>query len=183
MPMIDLDQQGSNKIQVTEHANVAPNKCANCSFSGREPGRYFIDFGVDLEFYGTIYLCTGCFAECANILGWISPERADKLLLRDAELTAEIERLREIEARYVHIASYFDDDDRSGGNIPGFDSNPDSSVAVATEDVFDSGSEPGSIDSDAARLLGTPAKSSSKRRSADISDSDVAIGDSGSLVL
>ena len=117
--MIDLDQQGSNKIQISEHANVAPNKCANCSFSGREPGRYFIDFGVDLEFYGTVYLCTSCFAECANIIGWISPAEADRLKERDAELTAEFDRLKEFETKYVSIASYFDDADRSGGNLPG----------------------------------------------------------------
>jgi len=169
--MIDLDQQGSNKIQISEHANAAPNKCANCSFSGYEPGRFFVDFGVDLEFYGTIYLCTNCFAECANIIGWISPAEADQLKSRDAELTAEVERLREFENKYVSIASYFDDADRSGGNLPGFDTDSDSSVTMGSEDVLDESDKSGSVYSDAARLLGTPTKSTSKRRSSDVSES------------
>jgi hypothetical protein len=151
--MIELDQQGSNKIQISEHANVAPNKCANCSFSGREPGRYFIDFGVDLEFYGTVYLCTSCFAECANIIGWISPAEADRLKLRDAELTDEITRLKEFETKYV-------------------------SDVVAETNVLTSPIESGSIDSDAAGLLGTPTKSTTKRGSSHVPES--ASDESGS---
>jgi hypothetical protein len=171
--MIDLDQQGSNKIQITEHANVAPNKCANCSFSGREPGRFFIDFGVDLEFYGTIYLCTSCFAECANIIGWISPTEADRLKLRDAELTAEFQRLKEFENKYVSIASYFDDADRSGGNLPGFDGGTNFSPVLDSQVVLSEFSESGHVDSDTARLLGTSTKSANKRRPADVPESTI----------
>lgn len=166
--MIELDQQGSNKIQISEHANVAPNKCANCSFSGREPGRYFIDFGVDLEFYGTVYLCTECFAECANIIGWIPPAEADRLKLRDAKLTAEFERLKEFEAKYVSIASHFDIPMATAGDLSSLDSNSDHGFNLVEEVILNSIGESGSVNLDAAELLGTPTKSASKRGSANV---------------
>lgn len=75
-----------------------PHQCAVCgSINGS-----FIDFGLDLEFYGTVYLCLeNCILQLANELGYSSPAQhalsveMNKLLQKKSdELLAENEALR-----------------------------------------------------------------------------------------
>lgn len=58
-----------------------PHKCATCgSINGT-----FIDFQLDLEFYGTVYLCLdNCIRQIANELGYRSPAQ-HKLTLEAVE--------------------------------------------------------------------------------------------------
>lgn len=103
--MIELDQQGSNKVQITASPMVAPNQCCNCGFSGQQEGRFYIDFGIDIEFYGTVLLCTECFAETAGRIGWITPEINDALQGEIAILHQELNNLRVVEEKYNAIVS------------------------------------------------------------------------------
>jgi hypothetical protein len=43
-------------------------KCANCG-CGREDGRKYIDFGLQIDWYGPVYLCTECIRDIAEKSG------------------------------------------------------------------------------------------------------------------
>lgn len=70
--------QSMGRFQVlNENQLIAPGKCAGC---GGVTNRHFIDFGLELDFYGVVYLCLEtCFTEVANQIGFISPEQAESL--------------------------------------------------------------------------------------------------------
>ena len=103
--VIQLDQQGSNKVQITASPMVAPNQCVNCGFSGTAEGRYYIDFGVDIEYYGTVLLCTDCFGETAGRIGWITPEVQDHMNSEIVRQQEELTVLRIIKDKYDAIVS------------------------------------------------------------------------------
>lgn len=67
-----------------------PHKCSTCgSINGT-----FIDFGLDLEFYGTVYLCVEqCITQLANELGFRNPAQHKISLDAIAGLRAENNRL------------------------------------------------------------------------------------------
>ncbi len=70
--------QNLGRFQVLNHNQlIAPGKCAGC---GGFTDRHFIDFGLELDFYGVVYLCLEtCFTEVANQIGFISPKQAEIL--------------------------------------------------------------------------------------------------------
>lgn len=78
---------------------VLPHKCAVCGTS--EKTDYF-DFGLDLDYYGTVYLCLkNCFIEAANCIEYYSPaqhglalERIEQLRDVNNKLMDENEELR-----------------------------------------------------------------------------------------
>lgn len=55
---------------------MGPGKCAVC---GSHTG-VFVDFGMDLDFYGVVYFCSGCFRECGKQFGYIEKSRFDALV-------------------------------------------------------------------------------------------------------
>lgn len=65
----------STKFQVVPAPIQVPGTCSSCGSSSNED-RDYVDFGLTLDFYGVVYFCTFCFNECANALGYISPEQA-----------------------------------------------------------------------------------------------------------
>lgn len=46
---------------------IAPGKCAGC---GKFSNDDFLDFGLELEFYGVVYLCRDCLTEAAMTFGF-----------------------------------------------------------------------------------------------------------------
>lgn len=102
---------------LNENQLIAPGKCAGC---GGVTNRHFIDFGLELDFYGVVYLCLEtCFTEVANQIGFISPQQAvdlqgemQNLVERNSDLQ---DKLNALEAVRDAIADY---------------SSVDSSVAV-----------------------------------------------------
>jgi hypothetical protein len=60
-----------SRFQIIEgNPQQPPHKCSVC---GSQNGT-FVDFGLDLEFYGTVYLCLeNCILQLANELGYRSP--------------------------------------------------------------------------------------------------------------
>lgn len=71
--------QNLGRFQVlTYNQLIAPGKCAGCG--GFNAKARYIDFGLELDFYGVVYLCLDvCFTEVANQIGFISPEQALRL--------------------------------------------------------------------------------------------------------
>jgi hypothetical protein len=69
-----------------------PGKCVVCGNSGGD-GRLFIDFGFDIDFYGTVYFCSVCLTECCNHLGWINAKQWQALNESNEELISRIQIL------------------------------------------------------------------------------------------
>lgn len=65
----------STKFRMSPAPIQVPGTCASCGSSSTDD-RDYVDFGMTVDFVGVIYFCTFCFTECANALGWISPEQA-----------------------------------------------------------------------------------------------------------
>lgn len=76
--MNDTFLRESTKFQVVPAPIQVPGTCVSCG-SSRTDDRDYIDFGLTLDFVGVIYFCTFCMSECANTIGYISPEQARRL--------------------------------------------------------------------------------------------------------
>src|ERR1044072_3842352 len=68
----------STKFRVLPAPIQVPGVCASCGSSNNND-RDYVDFDLTIDFHGVIYLCTFCFSECANAIGFISPEQAREL--------------------------------------------------------------------------------------------------------
>lgn len=80
-------QDSSGRVQPTEYRNLLqPGTCALCSRIGRYPEEVFANLGVELEYYGIVYLCPECCAEIADFIMFKSPERYDELTDRHIKL-------------------------------------------------------------------------------------------------
>lgn len=167
---VELDQQGSNKVQITASPQVAPHKCINCGFSGMAENRYFIDFGVDIEYYGTLLLCSDCFGETANILGWITPKRASAYSEVIDRLTDEVVALRTIEDLYDTIVA-------AVRPVLGFHDTINNLPPDADSDDENSDDEQGQSDSDTAALLTRPTELTFSEGSSDLLGSAESILD------
>ena len=92
--MTEAEQQAiaNSRIQVRNNAPALPGKCVVCGTPGdiEDPDRTFIDFGFDLDDYGTVYFCSTCMNQIANALGYISDSEWAKLQVRSLELQDEI---------------------------------------------------------------------------------------------
>lgn len=53
---------------------LSPAQCIMCRRIGREPNEIFLDFRVDLEEYGCIYLCVDCAEAVARFIGYVSED-------------------------------------------------------------------------------------------------------------
>lgn len=64
---------GSDRFQVLTIPQALPGKCVTCGYVGGDE-RKFVDFGFDVDFYGAVYFCTGCFVAAAKAFDYVSPE-------------------------------------------------------------------------------------------------------------
>lgn len=95
---------------------VLPNKCAVCGTT--EAGETYLDFGLDLDFYGTVYLGGACFREAANTLGYYSPEQYDLAMAKVEATRQENNRLLEILEAYKNVVGSIDHINSSSVAIP-----------------------------------------------------------------
>lgn len=58
----------NGRFKFLERPAVAPGKCAVCGSVERP----VIDFGFDVDYYGTVYICVTCLTEAAGIAGIVS---------------------------------------------------------------------------------------------------------------
>jgi hypothetical protein len=87
--MVDL----LNRFQVRrQNELMSPGRCAVCGCISGE----FIDFGLELDFFGNVYFCAKvCFRQAASVLGYLSPTAAKVLEDNDKNLRGENLILRE----------------------------------------------------------------------------------------
>lgn len=87
--MVKFDPSG--RIIPVTGADMLPGKCMVCGTTQHSRG--FADLRVDLEFYGTAYLCYTCIAEVASIWKFTPPEKVAFNLGVIDQLNSEIARL------------------------------------------------------------------------------------------
>lgn len=89
---IELSPQ--SRFSVHDNPDVAPGKCAVCASVGGD-GRKFIDFGMQLDWYGAVYFCTFCVAELAGAGGFVATEHFNKAVEQNGLLTKELNATNE----------------------------------------------------------------------------------------
>lgn len=138
---------------------VGPGKCAVC---GKFSGDHFIDFGLELDFYGVVYICVSdCFVEMANLQGYTSPNQHKMALAelsdkRD-ELNTALDKIEVLENVVYGL--------RSLGNLPA----PSSSDAVVAEQSIEI---EGPDDTEPAKPIERSNESTDERRSTDLLHDD-----------
>lgn len=82
-----IDSAG--RVQPIEYRNLAtPGQCLLCARIGRLPEEVFANLGVELDFYGLVYLCLDCCAEVASFICFVDPKAFN-------EATYEINKLKD----------------------------------------------------------------------------------------
>jgi len=87
----------SGRFQLVD-SPALPGKCACCGYAAsgaNEPNdrRQYVDFGMDIDYYGVVYLCTVCITTVATGLGFIVPETADEIKAESEAVKSELIRL------------------------------------------------------------------------------------------
>ena len=144
--MIDIDQQGSNKVRISDNPAAAPGKCVVCGYTGGDTGgtRMFIDIGLDIDFYGVVYFCTDCMDSTAEILGYITPSRAEQLETANAQMSLRIGELEIVEAKLNELRTVIWPDIRV---LPDTSSDVLVNFMAPESDDDESDSESGDFDS------------------------------------
>lgn len=86
----------SKFLLVGEPLQQLPHKCCACSRYGSnipEEPLEFIDFNLDIEFYGKIFICVDCVREMANQLGFMDPSQVKQLVAKKSELIGDVSNL------------------------------------------------------------------------------------------
>lgn len=89
-----------DRLQVIARPLTLPGVCAVCGYAGTNAGddadkRVFLDFQLDVDFYGRVYFCSTCLRQAANALSWLSLDQSEKLTNKIATQESELIVLRE----------------------------------------------------------------------------------------
>jgi hypothetical protein len=63
-----LEMLRMSKYHIEDVPMYKPGKCGNCG-SSKNDGRKYVDFGLELDWYGTVYLCGLCLRDVAQTMG------------------------------------------------------------------------------------------------------------------
>jgi len=122
----NVQETAGDRITVIARPLTLPGCCAICGYSGTNAGdpgdvRVFIDWQLDLEYYGRVYICSTCLLQASESLGWLGVKQAEELREKVASQESELIVLREQNERLrASLASLLGQSD-----------NPDISVLVS----------------------------------------------------
>jgi hypothetical protein len=92
-----LEMLRMSKYQISNVPMYKPGKCANCG-SSKDDGREYVDFGLEIDFYGTVFLCGFCIKDVATQLG-IFNELVQTILKQEEEIA----KLSEIKEKGIEL--------------------------------------------------------------------------------
>jgi hypothetical protein len=81
-----------SRLHVLNNPILAPGVCFLCGSAG-DGKRKFIDFGKQIEWYGTVYICTECIVEVSSAADYIPVANFDNLHNAYRELQVKYDQL------------------------------------------------------------------------------------------
>lgn len=79
-----------------------PSTCLVCNGSA-DGKKDFVDWGMNVDWYGALVICEFCIVECLETVGAASKQRHERILralaevrAQNAELSAELEKYRNV---------------------------------------------------------------------------------------
>jgi hypothetical protein len=97
---------------------VHPGTCMLCGKVPDGPGEYFASLGVELEYFGAVYLCQACCAEIASFILFIDPNRFEEMAAVNETLAQKvIELQKSLAAAKEMLSARIDAAGRSEFNI------------------------------------------------------------------
>jgi hypothetical protein len=83
-----LEMLRMSKYRVLAVPDFSPGNCANCGAS-KNDGRKYVDFGLQIEWYGTVYLCGDCLHDISDTMGLFEKQNEKVLHLEERLATME----------------------------------------------------------------------------------------------
>lgn len=82
-----LEMLHMSKYRIMDVPDFKPGKCSNCG-SSKNDGRKYVDFGLQVDWHGTVYLCGTCVRDIANNMGAFDEmkKELDTVVSRGAEI-------------------------------------------------------------------------------------------------
>lgn len=97
MKALEYDYQGKFQL-VTEPLQSLPHKCAGCnresSYDSQNPLQ-FVDWNLEVEFFGKIFICTDCLREMCNQMGYASPKQ---VIMLESNSKLYFDRCKQLES-------------------------------------------------------------------------------------
>lgn len=94
-----LELLNMSKYVIEDFPKFKPSKCSNCG-SSKEDGRKYVSFGLEIDWYGIVYLCTLCLKNIAE-----SARLFDNHLAELQSVVAELKAARSVERKEQAILS------------------------------------------------------------------------------
>jgi hypothetical protein len=117
-----LEMLRMSKYRILTRPDVGPNaKCANCG-SSREDERLYVDFGLQIDWYGPVYLCTICLRDIAYNAKLFRALEIHILKLEEEIAELKLQRVSAKELKetvlktYEEVRSYFDNLSATGND-------------------------------------------------------------------
>jgi hypothetical protein len=108
-----LEMLNMTKYRIKDYPDIKMAKCANCGAT-KDDGRKYVDFGLDVDWYGIVWLCGLCLRDIANAMGLFKDHEVKIIELeletkRHIELLANGPALQEQLEDYVNrLKEYYD---------------------------------------------------------------------------
>jgi hypothetical protein len=92
-----LEMLRMSKYRIKDVPEFQPGKCANCGAS-KNDGRKYIDFGLLVDWYGTVYLCGHCLNDVSQAMGLF-----DKLQIKVSEAKTNTNAIKDLQIREAEL--------------------------------------------------------------------------------
>jgi hypothetical protein len=130
-----LEMLRMSKYRVKDVPDVQPGKCANCGAS-KNDGRKYVDFGLHVDWYGAVFICSLCLKEVVSESGIFDHVQEDLRNAKAALITSKNmqEQGVEIYEKFIKTFREFEEYYASLHSL-GNDSNVDSSIGVGADEA------------------------------------------------
>lgn len=126
-----LEMLAMSKYVITDAPYYKPSKCANCG-STKVDGRKYVNFGLEIDWYGIVYLCTLCLNDVATDAGLFNDIKNELERAYTAFQTVENLKNKGIELHDTVLKAFNElEEFYAGLPLAGNESSPDDSASVS----------------------------------------------------